>query len=149
MPAAVGQFEATGEDSRPISVPQTTADVLAGKDVMETSIHSTVRFSIAFFCWMSHFESSRRLVKSQILVRGLNFFKNTFKTVNFQATDDSKMLPEEPVDESKYNAVTNFRPAGFRAKRLKSAERLRPVPGMWPLISADVINISHNRNFRR
>lgn len=49
MPAAVGQFEATGEDSRPISVPQTATDVLAGnKDLMETSIHSTVSFPIEF-----------------------------------------------------------------------------------------------------
>jgi hypothetical protein len=50
MPAAVGQFEAT-EDSRPISVPQAAADVLAGNkaaDLMETSIHSTVGFQLLF-----------------------------------------------------------------------------------------------------
>jgi hypothetical protein len=59
------------------------------------------------------------------------------------------MVADEPVDESKYNAVTSFKPAGFRAKRIKSPKQQKPVPGIWPLNSANEVNISQNKNFRR
>jgi hypothetical protein len=56
---------------------------------------------------------------------------------------------EEPVDETKFNAVTSFKPAGLRAKRLKTSKQTKPVPGIWPANIDNEVTISQNKNFRR
>lgn len=53
---------------------------------------------------------------------------------------------DDQVDETKFNAVTSFKPAGLRAKRRKSSKEKKPVPGIWP---TNELNISLNKNFKR
>lgn len=52
-------------------------------------------------------------------------------------------------DETKFNAVTSFKPASLRAKRRKSPKQTKPVPGIWPVNSSNETNISQNKNFKR
>ncbi|KAI6183102.1 hypothetical protein M3Y97_00452000 [Aphelenchoides bicaudatus] len=71
-------------------------------------------------------------------------------SIHSTTTNASEMFPDEPIDESKYNAVTSFKPAGLRAKRVKSPQQKKiPVPGTWPLKSVNEVNISQNKALRR
>lgn len=60
------------------------------------------------------------------------------------------MAVGDDMDETKFNAVTSFKPAGLRTKRRKSLPKVdKPVPGIWPLNAANELNISQNKHFRR
>jgi hypothetical protein len=56
------------------------------------------------------------------------------------------MLLDDDGDETKYNAVARFKPAGVRIKRRSPS---KPVPGIWPMNVANELNISQNKTFRR
>ncbi|KAI6181584.1 hypothetical protein M3Y98_00844600 [Aphelenchoides besseyi] len=58
------------------------------------------------------------------------------------ASDNMRL--ETADDETKYNAVARFKPAGLRQKRPSP----KPVPGTWSY-SANEVNISQNKAFKK
>ncbi|KAI6197977.1 hypothetical protein M3Y94_01289500 [Aphelenchoides besseyi] len=58
------------------------------------------------------------------------------------ASDNMRL--ETADDETKYNAVARFKPAGLRQKRSSP----KPVPGTWSY-SANEVNISQNKAFKK